>query len=76
MSTQGKGNYVFNILKNGATAADIVDNNISTDQTQQRVADIDQQIADITKPSQGIRPPGAEAPRATRGAPDQPRARR
>jgi hypothetical protein len=44
--------------------------------SQERVADIDQEIADITKPSQGIRPPGVEAPRAKRVAPSEPRAKR
>jgi len=44
--------------------------------SQERVADIDQEIADITKPSQGIRPPGAESPRAKRVAPSEPRAKR
>jgi hypothetical protein len=41
-----------------------------------KVAAIDQEIADITKPSQGIRPPGAEEPRAARVAPSEPRAKR
>jgi hypothetical protein len=41
-----------------------------------KVANIDQQIADIDKPSQGIRPPGAEELRAKRAAPSEPRARR
>jgi hypothetical protein len=44
--------------------------------SQERVANIDQEIADITKPSQGIRPPGAESPRAKRAAPSEPRAKR
>jgi hypothetical protein len=76
MSTQSKGNYVFNILKNGATAADIVDNSATTAQAQQRIADLDQKIVDITKPSQGIRPPGTSAPRAERTTPSEPRTKR
>ena len=43
---------------------------------QANIAAIDQEIADITKPSQGIRPPGAEAPRAERTTPSEPRAKR
>jgi len=43
---------------------------------QANMAAIDQQIADIDKPLQGIRPPGAETPRATRDTPDQSREKR
>jgi len=43
---------------------------------QANIAAIDQEIADITKPSQGIRPPGTSAPRAERTTPSEPRARR
>ena len=41
-----------------------------------RQSEIAQQIADIDKPSQGIRPPGTSAPRAARVASSEPRARR
>jgi len=41
-----------------------------------RQSEIAQQIADIDKPSQGIRPPGAEELRAKRAAPSEPRAQR
>jgi hypothetical protein len=43
---------------------------------QANMAAIDQEIADITKPSQGIRPPGTSAPRAERTTPSEPRAKR
>jgi hypothetical protein len=58
-----------NSVGSSTTSADIA-------ASQERVTDIDQEIADITKPSQGIRPPGAEAPRDKRTTPSEPRAKR
>jgi hypothetical protein len=74
MSTQGKGNYVFNILKNGATIKDMPADVEADDMATKRIRDIDQQIANITRPTTGIRPPGAE--RAVRTEPSRPRAKR
>jgi hypothetical protein len=76
MSTQGKGNYVFNILKNGATVKDITDQKQTQQQSAARSAAIDQEIADIGTPTRGLRPKGAEELRAKRGISDQPRSKR
>lgn len=67
MSTQGKGNYVFNILKNGATAKDIPQEP-SSEETADRASDIDQKIQDIAQRTSAsdIRPTRDEQPRAKR----------
>ena len=45
-------------------------------QAQANVAAIDQEIADISAPTRGLRPKGAEELRAKRGISDQPRSKR
>ena len=45
-------------------------------QSQMRQAAIDQKIQNIGEPIQGLRPPGAERPRAERTEPSEPRAKR
>ena len=77
MSTQGKGNYVFNILKNGATVKDIVDTDATVGSPRARIADIEQKIVNVTAPTTGLRPPGTvTAPRAQRTVSDIPREKR
>lgn len=69
MSTQGKGNYVFNILKNGATVKDIPKEPESgTEQSAKKTADIEKKIQDIAqrKPVSGIRPTRDAPPRGMR----------
>jgi hypothetical protein len=59
-STGGKGNFVFNILHNGAKSSDVLEKD-TEDQIgrQERVTAIQQKISDIGRPQRGIRPTGA-----------------
>lgn len=65
-STGGKGNYVFDILYNGATAKTIKDQEQEQAASQERQEKLAQKISNIDRPMQGLRPKRAEIPMASR----------